>query len=57
MHEHLERSHRRFSRDFGEAALIQGDNNQGQSGAAALQPGKGNDPSNRRKEPHKAVAF
>jgi DNA-binding FadR family transcriptional regulator len=57
MHEHLERSHRRFSRDFGEAALIQGDNNQGQSGAAALQPGKGNDPSIRRKEPHKAVAF
>ncbi len=57
MYEHLERSHRRFSRDFGEAPFV-GEDNQGKPAptAAALPPGKGANPSKTRKEPHKAVA-
>jgi hypothetical protein len=57
MHEHLERSHRRFSRDFGEAPFVHEDNEgKPASTAAALQPGKGANPSKTRKEPHKAAA-
>ncbi len=57
MHEHLERSHRRFSRDFGEAPFVHEDKEgKPASTAAALQPGKGANPSKTRKEPHKAAA-
>ena len=57
MHEHLERSHRRFSRDFGEAPFVHEDKEgKPASIAAALQPGKGADSSKTRKEPHKAAA-
>ena len=57
MREHLERSHRRFSRDFGEAPFVHKDN-EGKltSAVAALQPRKGTNPSKTRKEPHKAAA-
>ena len=57
MREHLERSHRRFSRDFGEAPFAQGSNEGERTPTvAALQPGKGTNPSKIRKEPHKAAA-
>ncbi len=57
MHEHLERSHRRFSRDFGEAPFPRGDNEgTPASTVAALQPGKSGNPSKTRKEPHKVAA-
>jgi DNA-binding FadR family transcriptional regulator len=57
MHEHLERSHRRFSRDFGEAPFVQEDIEDKRTPTAApLQPGKGSNPSKTRKEPHKAAA-
>ena len=57
MHEHLERSHRRFSRDFGEAPFVHEDNEgKPASTAATPQPGKGANPSKTRKEPHKAAA-
>ena len=57
MREHLERSHQRFSRDFGEASLVQEDIEDKRAPAAAsLQPGKGSNPSKTRKEPHKAAA-
>ena len=57
MREHLERSHRRFSRDFGEQPEAASDN-QGKpaSAVATLQPGKRTIPSKTRKEPHKAAA-
>ena len=57
MHEHLERSHRRFSRDFGEAPFPRGDNEgTPASTVAALHPGKSDNPSKTRKEPHKVAA-
>jgi DNA-binding FadR family transcriptional regulator len=57
MREHLERSHQRFSRDFGEAPFANGDSEGKHTpAAAALQPGKGTYPSKTRKEPHKVAA-
>ena len=57
MREHLERSHQRFSRDFGEAPFANGDDEgKHTSAVAALQPGKGTIPSKTGKEPHKAAA-
>jgi DNA-binding FadR family transcriptional regulator len=58
MREHLERSHRRFSRDFGEAPFAPGEDKQSEPiTIAAPQPGKGSHPSKTRKEPHKAAAY
>jgi DNA-binding FadR family transcriptional regulator len=56
MREHLERSHRRFSRDFGEAPSDHRDTRGKCTPAvSALRPGEGINPSKRRKEPHKAA--
>jgi DNA-binding FadR family transcriptional regulator len=55
MREHLERSHRRFSRDFGEAPFAL-DESRNTSAAAPLQPDKHVHPSKTRKEPRKVAA-
>ena len=54
MREHLDQSHRRFSRDFGEAPFVRGDT-EGKL-APVVPPGKGTNPSKSGKEPHKAAA-
>ena len=58
MREHLERSHRRFSQDFGEAPNDRADSRSGVASEAGIrEPGRKNtNPSKTRKEPHKAVA-
>jgi len=57
MHEHLERSHRRFSRDFGEAPLVRGVGGPKDTPSAeVLQPRKAANPIKARKEPQKAAA-
>jgi DNA-binding FadR family transcriptional regulator len=56
MREHLERSHRRFSKDFGEAPFVPSAGPGIATTVAALQPGKRTNPSKTGKEPHKAAA-
>ena len=56
MREHLELSHQRFSRDFGEAPFAEADGESERSPEAALQPNEGGNPLKTRKEPHEAAA-
>jgi DNA-binding FadR family transcriptional regulator len=57
MREHLERSHRRFSRDFGEAPFVHRNGEAKDAPLpAVLQRGKGTNPLKTRKEPHKVAA-
>src|SRR6185437_9376173 len=57
MREHLERSHERFSRDFGEVPFADGPSRGKLATPAAVQSGKRTNPFKARKEPHKAAAY
>ena len=57
MREHLELSHQRFARDFGEAPFAETDRECKRSpGRAALAGGEAGNPRKARKEPHAAAA-
>ena len=56
MREHLELSHQRFSRDFGEAPGAEADGGCERSPEAALQANAGGNPLKARKEPNEAAA-
>jgi len=55
MREHLELSHQRFARDFGEAPFAETDRERS-PGRAALAGGEAGNPRKARKEPHAAAA-
>ena len=56
MRDHLERSHERFARDFGEIPGLERDGEAKPARAAAAPRRKGVNPVKARKEPHKAAA-
>ena len=58
MREHLELSHRRFARDFGEAPFAETDRQLRPAPAkAALAGGEAGNPLKTRKQPHEATAY